>query len=153
MRIVAISDSHQRESSVFEIVERHKDNADLFVFLGDGQSDIDTVLLVYPDIKIERVAGNCDWGSEYPTKKIISFDGKRILITHGHPFYVKHGYSVIEQESKNLGVDICMFGHTHTPYVAQKDGIYYINPGSARDGSYAIIDIVPSGIMAFNAEI
>ena len=36
MRLVVFSDSHRRVSSVLEIFERHKDNADLFIFLGDG---------------------------------------------------------------------------------------------------------------------
>ena len=52
MRIVVFSDSHRRVSNVLKIIERHKNNADLFFFLGDGNDDVDEALTMYPDIKI-----------------------------------------------------------------------------------------------------
>lgn len=153
MRLVVFSDSHRRVSSVLEIFERHKDNADLFIFLGDGNDDVDEALMVYKDIKIERVSGNCDFYSMFPTEKVIDFAGKKIMFTHGHPYYVKHGYSDIEREARSVKADICLFGHTHLPYIEHKDEIYFVNPGSCRDGVYAIIDIEPSGIMAYHTTV
>lgn len=153
MRLVVFSDSHRRVSSVLDIFERHKDNADLFIFLGDGNDDVDKALMIYKDIKIERVSGNCDFYSTYPSSKIIDFCGKKILFTHGHPYYVKHGYSDIEREARSVNADICLFGHTHIPYIEEKDGIHYVNPGSCRDSIYAIIDIEPSGILAYHATV
>ena len=44
MRIVVMSDSHRRVSALLDIIERHKDNADLFLFLGDGNDDLDEAL-------------------------------------------------------------------------------------------------------------
>lgn len=153
MRIVVTSDSHQRANYLFEIIERHKDNADLFINLGDGENDVDTVLQVYKDIKIERVAGNCDFGSSLPLYKTITVDGKKIFFTHGHPFYVKHGYEMIRKKAEDENADICLFGHTHNPFVEYNDGKYLMNPGAVRDGNYGIIDITVKGIMAYNAKI
>lgn len=153
MRIVVTSDSHKRVSNLFDIVERHLENADLFINLGDGESDVDTVLQLYSNINIERVAGNCDFGSHLPLYKTITFDGKKILFTHGHPFYVKHGYSRLIKEAKKQGVDICLFGHTHMPMVERIDDIYFMNPGAVYDGSYGIIDIEPSGIMTYTTKL
>lgn len=153
MRIVVTSDSHKRANILFEIVERHLDNADLFINLGDGEGDVDELLMLYPKIKIERVAGNCDWYSNLPLCKSITVAGKKIMFTHGHPYYVKHGYEMIKQEAKSNGVDICLFGHTHVPLVEYENGIYFMNPGAVRDSSYGIIDITENGIMAYTTEI
>lgn len=129
------------------------ENADLFINLGDGEGDVDSVLQLYPNVKIERVAGNCDFSSTLPLYKTITFDGKKILFTHGHPFYVKHGYEMIKQEARRQGVDICLFGHTHTPMVEIEDGIYYMNPGAVCNSFYGIIDIIDKKIMAYNTKI
>lgn len=153
MRIIVTSDSHRRANYLLEIIERHYDSTDLFINLGDGEDDVDSALMLYPKIKIERVAGNCDWGSSLPLSKVITVNGKKILFSHGHPFYVKHGYEVIEQKAQEMGVDICLFGHTHEPYTAFKDGIYYMNPGAVCDGVYGVIDITDNGIMTYNSTI
>lgn len=153
MRIVVMSDSHRRVSALLDIIERHKDNTDLFLFLGDGNDDLDEALIMYPDINIDRVSGNCDFYSPYPTSKVIEFDGKKILFTHGHPYYVKHGYQDIQREARSIGADIVLFGHTHIPYIEVVDSIHYMNPGSARDGVYGIADIEPSGIMMYHSTI
>ena len=153
MRIVVTSDVHRRTSALFDIVERHMKNADLFINLGDSADEIETLLAVYPDLKIECVAGNCDFSSTYPLTKVLSCAGKRVFITHGHPFYVKHGYEVLKQKARDVKADICLFGHTHTPLCEIEDGIYYMNPGAVCDYSYGIIDIEKSGIMFYTTKI
>lgn len=153
MRIIVTSDSHRRANYLIDIFERHYETTDLFINLGDGEDDVDSALLLYPKAKIERVAGNCDWGSTLPLSKIVMANGKKIFITHGHPYYVKHGYEVIEQKAKEVGADICLFGHTHTPYTEHKDGIYFMNPGAVCDGVYGIIDITDKGIITYNQTI
>lgn len=153
MRIVVTSDSHRRTGYLLDIIERHKDNADLFINLGDGEGDVDDALALYPNIKIERVCGNCDWNSSLPLSKTITANGKTIFFSHGHPYYVKHGYEIIEQKAIEIGADICLFGHTHIPYTEYKNGIYFMNPGAVCDGIYGIIDIVDNGIMTYNTTI
>ena len=82
MRLVVTSDVHRRTSALFDIVERHIDNADLFINLGDSMNEIEELLMVYPNLKIECVAGNCDFGSTYALTKLLECGGKRIFITH-----------------------------------------------------------------------
>lgn len=153
MRIIVTSDCHKRPNNLLDIIERHIETTDLFINLGDSKFALDNALLLYPDLKIERVRGNCDSDAPFPASRTITVDGKLILFTHGHPYYVKHGYEIIEQKAKEIGADICLFGHTHIPYIAYKDNIHYMNPGAVRDGFYGIIDITPSGIMAYNQKI
>lgn len=153
MRIVVTSDSHGRQGNLFEIFERHLNNADLFINLGDGENDVDSFLMLHPNIKLERVAGNCDFYSTYPSCKTINAAGKKIFFTHGHPFGVKHGYDEIKAHAKEIGADICLFGHTHTPYAEYENGIYFMNPGAVCDGVYGIIDITDNGTITYNSKI
>ncbi len=147
MRIVVISDSHRRVSRLFEAVEKHKESTDLFIFLGDGEDDFDNVLALYPELKYERVAGNCDWYSNLPLYGEINVQGKKIFFSHGHPYHVKFGYEEIINEAKKRKADICLFGHTHIQYTNYDDGLYIMNPGSVADGNYGMIDITDKGIM------
>ena len=153
MRLVVTSDVHRRTSALFDIVERHKNNADLFINLGDSADEIETLLMAYPNIKIECVSGNCDFSGTAPLTKLLNCAGKRVFITHGHMFYVKHGYEVIKQKAREMKADICLFGHTHSPLTEIEDGIYYMNPGAVCDYSYGIIDITDKGIMAYTTKI
>lgn len=153
MRIVVISDSHRALGNLFEIVEKHINDADMFVFLGDIDSDFDSVLDLYPSIKYHRVAGNNDWSSPYPPQKLITAGGKRILIAHGHTYRVKYGYDDIIRESRSVRADICLFGHTHTQYTNYDNGLYIMNPGAVMSGKYGMVDITESGIMLLPAKI
>lgn len=153
MRIVVTSDSHRASSKLFEIIEKHIDTADLFIFLGDGEDDFDNALLLHPHIKYERVAGNCDWYSTLPLFKEITFDNKKIFFSHGHPFNVKFGYDDIIKEAKAREADICLFGHTHLQYTNYDDGLYIMNPGSVASNEYGIIDITPTGIAMLKEKI
>lgn len=146
MRIVVLSDSHKNVGRLFAAVERHLDNADLYIFLGDGEDDFDAVIDAYPHIKYERVCGNCDWYSNYPDKMEIEFAGKRIFFSHGHPYNVKFGYENVIAEAKRRNADIVLFGHTHNQYTEYLDGLYIMNPGSVgMNGDYGVIDITPKG--------
>jgi predicted phosphodiesterase len=84
MRIVVLSDSHRKVSKLFDAVERHLDNADLFIFLGDGEDDFDMVLNAYPHIKYEAIAIGAQiirikWKSNLPAKKYSFHTGIRIM--------------------------------------------------------------------------
>lgn len=153
MRIVVTSDSHRRQGNLLEIIERHCDDANLFINLGDGEDDVDTALNLYPNLKIERVCGNCDGYSLLPTEKTIIVAGKKIFFTHGHIYGVKHGYRLIEEKAQNDNIDICLFGHTHMPYTNYCNNIHYMNPGAVCNDSYGIIDIVKDSVIVYNANI
>lgn len=153
MRIVVMSDSHGANQKLFDIIEMHLDDADLFIFLGDGEKDFEYATYLYPEMKYYQVAGNCDFGSELPAYDEIKFDGKTVFFSHGHPFYVKYGYSDIISEAQRRGANICLFGHTHNQHSLKQDGIYVMNPGSVREGFYGMIDIVNGHIIMIDCKI
>ena len=51
MRIVVLSDSHRNVGRLFAAVERHLDNADLYIFLGDGEETTNQVIDLLIDCK------------------------------------------------------------------------------------------------------
>lgn len=151
MRIVAISDSHKRSYVIDKILEAEKEAKHIF-FLGDNTSDIEDIIYMYPEKSFHIVAGNCDYFSEFQSVGIETINGKRILYTHGHTYYVKYGIEKLKETAIQNGYDIVLFGHTHIAKTVYENGVYIVNPGSCsnpREGkpSYAVIDITENGIM------
>lgn len=56
--------------------------------------------------------------------------GKKILLTHGHEFYVDFEFDTISIYAKKQNCSIVVFGHTHVPLLKEANGILLINPGS-----------------------
>ena len=64
-----------------KIFKRNGD-ADLFIFLGDGERDLDSLRVQYLDKKIVNVSGNCDFASLTPENDIyMTDDGIKIFFT------------------------------------------------------------------------
>ncbi len=159
MRIIAFSDSHRHYSRVHKLFEQTHLSTDLYIFLGDGEGDLDNIPSLYPGKDILSVSGNCDFGSFTPAVSVTEAAGKKILFTHGHMQGVRFGLSHLKELAASNNADIVLFGHTHIRLNKYEDGIYYINPGSLgepRDGlppSYAVIDIIPGGVLVTHAEL
>ncbi len=147
MRIVVASDSHKDYYSLQKAV-MSQPTADVVIFCGDGEDDIDTLEMKFPEKMIIAVKGNTDWCSEKRYSEEIELEGKNLFITHGHLFGVKHDYSQIINQAHSLEADILLFGHTHVPYTDYDNGMYILNPGSiGYSGTYGIIDITKAGIV------
>ncbi len=151
MKILVISDSHRRVSSIFEAVEAHPDIQHI-VFLGDGADDLDMLTMVYPNKSYYAVCGNCDFTSTLPTSKTFTINGKVIYACHGHLHRVKEGYDRAITAAKEAGADILLFGHTHIALSTYYNGIHILNPGSIGQpingrASYGIVEITDKGIV------
>lgn len=151
MRLLVISDSHNRGDIVDSIICREKDARHVF-FLGDVTSDIEDFTYEYTDKIFHIVSGNCDFISSYPTSDIALVGGLKVFFTHGHTLGVKSSTAHIAESARNMGCKIALYGHTHCPDIKYEDGLYIVNPGScarSRNGgnSYAVIDIRENGIL------
>ncbi|MCD7742197.1 MAG: metallophosphoesterase [Ruminococcus sp.] len=158
MRLIVFSDTHGSFSAAREIVERNQD-VYTFIFLGDGEREIDKLRIVYPEKLILNVAGNCDYNSFTPNSDLYNAGKVKVFFTHGHRFGVKYDKTKLYEKAREVGASVALFGHTHERYYEYRDGIHLLNPGSAacpRDGrspSYAFVDITPSGIMCSHVEL
>ena len=45
--------------------------------------------------------------------------------------YVIHDLKELDINPKVLGISVVISGHSHKPSIEQRDGIFYVNPGSA----------------------
>lgn len=159
MRIIAFSDSHGLSSSVIKLIERTAPTTDLYIFCGDGQSDVERAMLRFPDIRVTRAKGNCDYSSGVPDVALAEAMGNRIVVTHGHLQGINYDTAGIERLARENKASLLIYGHTHCRDCRYRDGIYYVNPGSLalpRDGkppSYAIIDIYDYGILISHADL
>lgn len=140
MKILVFSDSHDSMSKMVEAMEQERPHH--VFFLGDHYKDGLELSTLYPDVPMNVVRGNCDWGKG-PDLQVVELEGVRFLLTHGHLQYVKSGLNELLEEGLNRQVNVICFGHTHQAKVVYRQGIYMFNPGSvggchARE-SYGII--------------
>lgn len=140
MKILVVSDSHDRLENLMKMWEREVPSVVLFA--GDYSEDCEELSYIYPKSKYYIVRGNCDYmdGTKEDIEELFLGD-KKIFLTHGHLFNVKSNYDHIRIETKERGADICIFGHTHKPYIENKDNIILFNPGAVKDGLYGVINI------------
>lgn len=143
MRVLVLSDSHGDVYKLRRAIDSQP-IAKLIVFLGDGEYDIDSVECRVPVIKVR---GNCDFGSSLPLNFTDEVCGKKIYCTHGFRENVKYTTENLISAAKSHGAHIALYGHTHVPVTSYDGGLYLVNPGSVREGSFAVIDITDSGIM------
>ena len=153
-RIVVISDTHKDFLSLRKIAERHMQNANLFIHLGNLEEDVKKLKALYPNLPVRQVRGNCDFGSKLKTVDTVEVGGVKIFFCHGHTMMVGAGTGLLEQAAREAGCKIALFGHTHVSCCRYQEGLYVMNPGSPaqpRDGrkSYGIIDITPSGTLPY----
>jgi putative phosphoesterase len=75
---------------------------------------------------VTAVRGNVDhgpWTAALPIDTVVS--------VRGHDIYVMHNLNDLEIDPKAAGITAVISGHTHEPLIEERNGILYINPGSA----------------------
>ena len=98
------------------------------------------------------IAGNNDLFSYLPTEREIRIGKYKVLMTHGHGYYVSRDTKSLRRAATARGIDIVMFGHTHRPYLDVEGELMVINPGSlsyprqeGRKPSFIIMEIDDGG--------
>ena len=75
---------------------------------------------------VTAVRGNNDagaWAAELAVTELVRI---------GEVFvYVIHDLATLEVEPATLGVSVVVSGHSHMPLVRHRDGVLFVNPGSA----------------------
>jgi putative phosphoesterase len=117
-----ISDTHGllRDSALRAI-----ENSGLIIHAGDvGDPKILAALEnLAPVIAVRGNVDTADWAAKLPLTAVVKAGALRI--------YVLHDVNELKVSSISPGVSIIVSGHSHKPGQASRDGILYINPGSA----------------------
>lgn len=97
----------------------------LIVHAGDiGKPEVISALEgIAPVIAIR---GNIDkgaWAQEFPEVEVVEVEGCHL--------YVLHSLQDLDLDPVAAGFQVVVSGHSHIPKVEEKDGVLYLNPGSA----------------------
>ena len=143
MTLLILSDSHGHPDRIAEAIRRVR--PDGILFAGDGLRDLTYCDLPCP---IWMVRGNCDWttsllivggsAQEAEDEVLVTLEGVRILLTHGHHYGVKGGLGGAISRAVTQKADVLIYGHTHLPVEL------HLSPDTP--GSYG----VPSPLTVFN---
>ena len=173
MTLLILSDSHGRPDRVTEAIRRVR--PDGILFAGDGLRDLSS-LPDNPPCLLWAVKGNCDWmmspvilgntALEAEDEELITVEGIRILLMHGHTYGVKGGLGRASAHAIAQDADVLLFGHTHTPvelhlspdntfaFSVQKP-LTVFNPGSLgdRDASFGTLTIQKGQMLFGHGEL
>ena len=73
---------------------------------------------------LTAIRGNVDtWATDLPDTAVMSFEGVRL--------YVIHDVKTLELDPRAAGFAAVISGHSHVPKAETRDGVLYLNPGSA----------------------
>ena len=144
--IIVLSDTHNRlpcSKGFWDLLDR----ADYVFHLGDGARDIELLKDALGD-RFHFVYGNWDCRSSNE-ETIVEIEGVKFLLTHGHKYKVKSSDIDLQMRGLELGVDCCLYGHTHRAQIDRYDKLTLINPGSiAYSQSYCYMTVKDGKILA-----
>lgn len=150
MRAVVFSDTHGREDAVERILTVQPD-ADVYVFLGDGMSEVKRVFARHPEHSLVACPGNCDGGLSGGSMQTFELGGYTIGCCHGDRYSVKSTLDRLKTAAREKGASVALFGHTHVPCCEQEDGLWCVNPGNASSDltrvRFALVDVTESGLV------
>ncbi len=126
--ILILSDTHGMKPSVASAVRRFPE-ADMIFHLGDYSSDADYIRRL-TDKPVYNVRGNCDLRASAEQELVLSVEGVKILLVHGHQQGVKSSLLRLALYAREKEADVALFGHTHIAAEQFHDGVTLYNPGS-----------------------
>ena len=129
MKILVVSDTHSFNENL-ELVVQKIGTPDCLLHMGDAECSEEELQQI-TNCPVHVVSGNCDFFCGHPRMKIVELEGHKIMLTHGHYYYVAAGIRDLAAAAKENGCDIALFGHTHKPFEDQSDPtLTVLNPGS-----------------------
>src|SRR5947207_2184969 len=122
MRIGIISDTHGvlRPEAIEQLAR-----ADHIIHAGDigAPEVIEELRRIAPTTAIRGNIDADDWAKDYPETELVVLGG-RVL-------YVLHNLKEMKLGPVASGFDVVVSGHSHRPNIVTKNGVLYVNPGSA----------------------
>lgn len=98
----------------------------LIIHAGDvGSADILSRLRdLAPTIAVRGNVDTALWARALPMSKTVDFEG--------HAIHVLHNIADLDDRQASRGaVSAVIFGHSHKPSIDERDGVLFLNPGSA----------------------
>ena len=122
MRIGIISDTHGllRPEAI-----KHLVGTDHIIHAGDigAPEVIEGLRRIAPTTAIRGNIDTGEWAMDYPDTELVALGGRAL--------YVLHNLKEIKLDPAASGIDVIISGHSHRPKIETKNGVLYLNPGSA----------------------
>jgi uncharacterized protein len=121
-RIGVISDTHGlMRPEVFRIFRQ----VDLILHAGDiGAPEVlQELRSIAPVVAVRGNNDNGAWAKEVPETEVAQVESVRI--------YLLHDLKDMTMSASDAGFHVVVSGHSHRPSVAKRDGVLFLNPGSA----------------------
>lgn len=134
-KVLVLSDSHGAYENMAEIVR--KERPAMIFHLGDHIRDCERLIREFFHIPVVEVVGNCDHYDPGPEAAVCEVEGVRFFACHGHKYNVKYGLTRIGYAAREQNADVCLFGHTHVPYLETVGDVTLMNPGAVNAGNPA----------------
>jgi putative phosphoesterase len=98
---------------------------DLIIHAGDVGSEavLDGLRGIAPTFAIQGNIDTGSWAARLPTTDIVEIGALS--------FYVLHNIADLDLDPPTAGFAAVVFGHSHKPSIEIRDGVLYLNPGSA----------------------
>lgn len=154
MKILIVSDTHRFDVNLEQVLEDEKP-LDRLIHLGDATGSEDYIKEI-AECPAYMVRGNNDFFCDLPNEQEFGLGDYKVLITHGHYYYVGQHTEELRRQANAKGVDIVMFGHTHKPMLDIGEELTILNPGSlsyprqeGRKPSYIVMEIDEKGVAKY----
>lgn len=128
-RIGVISDTHGLlRPEALDVLS----GSDLIIHAGDigPRAILDQLAEIAP---VTAVRGNVDrdaWCSALKLDEVVEVDGSIL--------YIIHDLGTLQLDPAAAGFDVVIFGHSHKPAVTEREGVTYLNPGSAGPKRFSL---------------
>jgi hypothetical protein len=121
-RIGLISDTH---NLVRPEALRHLQGCEAIIHAGDicEAAVLDALRQIAP---VTVVRGNNDtgeWARAIPTHATLTVQQVKILVVHDQ--------ADLDVDPRRDGIKVVVTGHSHKPLIEERDGVLFVNPGSA----------------------
>jgi putative phosphoesterase len=117
--------------ALHDLVEHYLAPVDMILHAGDLVAP--ALMQAFGHRPVHAVRGNMDPAMPgIPSKKVIRVNDFAIGLIHGWgpPDGLEER---VLQEFKDVPLDCLVYGHSHRPICTRRDGILFLNPGSATD--------------------
>lgn len=133
-RIGLISDTH---NLVRPEALRYLAGCDAIIHAGDicNQAVLDALAQIAPVTAVRGNNDTGDWAASLPTHATLTVQQVTILVVHDIAD-INAGMSAemsaaIAADPRSRGIGVVVTGHSHKPSISERDGVLFVNPGSA----------------------
>ena len=98
---------------------------ELIIHAGDvgGPEILEALRALAPVYAVRGNTDRGDFGRSLPQTQVVQVGGLQL--------YVLHELFCLDLDPAAAGLAAVIFGHSHRPHIERKDGVLYLNPGSA----------------------